>query len=273
MSFFYPTTQQDFQKKLYAAIKDNDLEKMKKWVARGAATNLETGGYQTALHACVAYDFYDGVEYCLSFRPNIESEPARLIHSAIFQWRENILKRLIEYGFNLDYCDVDYDATPLHVAAREGYALKVRLLLQGGANPQILDQYMRTPADMADEKYPNLAAYIRSFGRKELPAPAPQVNTGWHALSEDEACHIAENPVTGYRLTEVFNFARHSYHSIARNLETGQETQVAKSFGDFTDVTMIQCAAAVLPAQENNAGYRPVHLSKKRWDLHEGNIL
>jgi hypothetical protein len=271
MGWFSKPTQEDFQDVLSVEIIRADLDGMKKCVARGARLDMpliiNKERLQTALHACVRRGFTEGVEYCLSFQPKIESEPPFLLMTSISYGGIDVTRLLINYGFDIHYTNKRGE-TPLHEAAGRDAEMSARLLLKAGADPRAIDHFDRTPVDAAESRgYHRLADYIRSYGQKALPAPAPD---RWELTAPDEVSHISLRPTLGYKLTEIFNFGLHTYRGLSLNLETGQETQVFSGFGDFAvDDTALEKAKQKLVDLGGDAPPASRHLSKPAFKLPE----
>ncbi|MEM3964298.1 MAG: ankyrin repeat domain-containing protein [Thermofilaceae archaeon] len=103
---------------LHEAVREGDLQRVKKLLEQGANVNARSRVGWTPLHWAAEKGYL---------------EVARL---------------LVEKGANVNARDND-GRTPLHYAALYGYLDVVRFLLEAGANPTFRDSWGRTPADLA----------------------------------------------------------------------------------------------------------------------------
>jgi ankyrin repeat protein len=63
------------------------------------------------------------------------------IHIAVLSCSTNICKILLDYGANINSLDKYYDATPLFLAAQQGFNDVALFLLQHGADPNLCTKY------------------------------------------------------------------------------------------------------------------------------------
>ncbi len=153
-----------------------------------------------------------------------------------------VIEELIAHGADVR-ATFGKSYTALHVAASEGHGDVVKVLIAHGADPLAKDEKMNTPADLAQEKYPGIANYIR-----QQAGIAPTGENGWIKVSDDEIALVSDKPAIGYRLTEIFNFARSEATVIARNLETGSESVNVRHF-DTCETDVLRTAAQALRDQ------------------------
>ena len=103
---------------LHVAVKQGNVEKVKRLLTQGMDVNsLSSFGY-TPLHISAGLD------------------------------KRRVTKLLVINGAKINARDLS-GRTPLHLSARRGHLSMVKFLLSQGANPSIRDRSNRTPADIA----------------------------------------------------------------------------------------------------------------------------
>lgn len=154
------------------------------------------------------------------------------------------LKLLIERGADVNALD-NAKRAPLHYAAVRGDAEMIKILLAAGAHVNILSDSGRFPWRYAEEAgHDYLAQCLKAEGQKQRQAVEKKkaADEPWALLGEDRIAHTTVEKQIGYRLTEIFNFSARTYTKIARNLQSGAEGVMEKSFDEFSDKTMIEKA-------------------------------
>merc|ERR1711988_158294 len=96
-----------------------------------------------------------------------------------------ILTRLLHAGASPNLSDYDKH-TPLHIAASEGNADAVQLLLAKGASPDLRDRWGRTPTDEAA----NTPELLQLFSEATLPVNQKETVRGKGATSYGTFSHI-----------------------------------------------------------------------------------
>eukprot|EP01134_Creolimax_fragrantissima_P006789 CFRG6789T1 len=173
-----------FSQGVKAAILDGDLEKLKVLVMRGADLRKGDEDDRTPLHWAAAIGSFTLVEFLVSQEVNInasdrwETTPLeeamnnghheiaqffrehggtmpheignRLCHYAIVNDLV-AMRRLIDAGANIDSRSSRSRHTALHIASAEGHIDVVSLLLENGAQVNIVDRWGKTPLSNAIE--------------------------------------------------------------------------------------------------------------------------
>ena len=96
---------------------------------------------------------------------------------------------------NFEYEDNDNE-TPLHAAASSGHLLVVHLLIQSGANPNVLNKNMTTPLMQAIEQKHNLVVRYLIYSGASLDIRGEDGMTSLHIAAKCgniEAVHYIIN--------------------------------------------------------------------------------
>jgi len=245
MGIFGKPSQARLQKRLMNAIENRALARMQAAVAAGA--DIQTGRvgsespHFTPLYSAVYRGFASGAKWLIEQGADPHVKRSDDGHTPMMEAARDgnyeIVAALIEAGADVNAVRSDDGQTALHMAAQRGRADVARLLISHGANIDAVDSRMNTPADLADKEYPRVADMIR--GKPRPPERTVAETDGWHLTAPDEVAHVSEKAAIGYRLTEIFNFSGGVYTRIARNLETGAESQVFRLFDEFGDNALL----------------------------------
>lgn len=267
---------------LYEAIKSNRVEIVKYLMEEGADPNVLIGENTSPFNRAMGLWRNDIVDYMLEkgFDPNLKHRDGttllsrafanlyssriekfiRLgadvnipdmegdwpIHAAIDKSSVDLMRLVIERGADINQRDKD-GRTPLHRAiSRSGRNDLVLALLEMGADPTIADKDNKTPAALAvEEGHVALAAVIRG---EDLTARGREAvdEDGWALLGPDEVAHVTPKSKVGYRMTEIFNFSARTYTQVMRNLDTGSESLMVKSFYSVAEGDLISKAQEAL---------------------------
>jgi hypothetical protein len=247
MGLFGPPSAEALTKRLYKAIENRDIEKMRALVDAGVDVNSTQGRnrHYTPLYACTYHGFTEGLDLLLSKGAEIGQPRSSDGHTALMEAARDgayaIAEKLIAAGANIHDARSDDGKTALHLAAGAGRGDVVKLLVRHGANLDALDSRMNTAADLADKDHPRLADYLRSLmAPKPAEAERPE---GWHLTANDEIARIQDKPAISYRITEIFNFGAGVYSRIARNLATDHESQSMRMFDEIQGSPLLAQAA------------------------------
>lgn len=239
MSWFGPPSPEKLAKRVDQAIREEDIERLRKLLAAGADPNRPKEGrsaHFTPLYSAVYNRFTEGFKLLREHGASIDVMRADDGHTPLMEAASDgsytIAEMLLKDGAPVNHARTDDKKTALHVAAERGRGDLVKLLLRHGADPAMVDSRMNTAADLADKEHPRLADFLR--GEKEAAAPAPtEPQEGWFLTRPAELAHVEETSGIGYRLTEIFNFKAGVYTRIARNLATDQESQTMRLFEEM----------------------------------------
>jgi hypothetical protein len=155
-----------------------------------------------------------------------------LLHKASYNGRTDIIGYLVGRGIPVNIADVK-QFIPLHEAARNSQLDAVRCLLALGAD---------TEAKNYRGKRPDEAAAGRDAGRIATEIATARKSPRWCRIGPDEIAHVSDMPYVGYRLTEVFNFAKETYLAVARNQGAGSEAAVLRTFDELRGSALLEDA-------------------------------
>ncbi|MDE1152650.1 MAG: ankyrin repeat domain-containing protein [Micavibrio sp.] len=243
----FKTKQEKLDLRAFEACRNKNYARLFRAIEDGANPNFETAG-NSLLYRAAWHGFTEGVMLLLergadpNFRRSGSDNTA--LHEAANDGSFDIARALIEKGADVNALRGDNRWSPLHCAANNGRTELVRLLMANGANTGAPEEHMNTPADLADKNHPRLADLIR--GTKSEPVAVADGAEGWHLTASDEVSSISQKTAIGYKLTEIFNFGAGIYTRIARNLDTGAESQSVKFFDEFSNRAALDAAKAAL---------------------------
>lgn len=133
---------------IFAAVKNNDLEKIKVLIEKDASlVNIKDEAGNTPLHNAVIIGSGEIIELLLSRGADINAQNTQLntpLHEAIQNRKENTAALLIGKGADLGKTNV-HKQTPLHRAASLNQKKTGKMLIDRGAAIDPVDKYQRTP--------------------------------------------------------------------------------------------------------------------------------
>jgi hypothetical protein len=286
--------QRRMNNRLMRALSDGDAEKAEKALKAGAALEQAGGNYANwsrgPLQKAVEYRFAEGARLLLARKadPEARHDGYPCLAMAVLLKDAEMAAVLLEHGANVEG-RTDKSNTPLQLAAKEGQADLVRLLLDHGAKADAKDPSgntalhlaaagghgeaarlligrgadnqaqnanLNSPADVAEVKYPGLAAIIRR-GTAPEPEEPPVAAGEWRLVGKDEIARVAVKPAINYRITEIFNFSARTYAHIATNLASGAESQSLQAFSALDDDGPIQRAHEEFIRRGGATAYEP----------------
>lgn len=161
---------------------------------------------RTALHVASWQGRLDIVELLLKHGANANAQDRAgrpPLHSVAWTENAEVGRRLLEAGgVNIDLA-CHQGATVLSIAAQEGHAAIVAMLLERGANPSHVDKYNRTPVKVAGKHgHINIVRLLESYGAKPYlgllpssstvsPAKANKISSGSSEKTRGEAAAAA----------------------------------------------------------------------------------
>ncbi|XP_057684775.1 ankyrin repeat domain-containing protein 50 isoform X2 [Corythoichthys intestinalis] len=163
---------------LYLLVLDGQLSMASLLLEKGGPP-LESRDSEgrTALHVASWQGNTDAADLLLKHGadPNARDAEGRPpLHSMAWTGRAEVGRRLLSAsGINVDLA-CHQGATALSIAAQQGHADVVSVLLEGRANPNHMDKYGRTPAIVARrQKHDEVLRLLENFGAKPCRSLAP----------------------------------------------------------------------------------------------------
>ncbi|MFN7113457.1 MAG: ankyrin repeat domain-containing protein [Alphaproteobacteria bacterium] len=242
MGIFFDNKQEKLDRKIYKAIEDRNIEKLREAFAAGGA--VEAKGYWSWMYYAVNNNFSEAIPLLLERGCAIDGRgpygytPLRITATT---GRTETAELLLKHGADIKAKD-ETGWTPLHGAAYAGKMDMIAFLLEQGADIAARDNHMNTAADIASKQYPRIAEFLWQKMGINAPAAAPLPEDGWHLTGEDEIAHVSNKPAVGYRITEMFNFNAQIYTRIAENTRTQAESNSVKTFDDLQGSPLLEQA-------------------------------
>ena len=167
---------------LHRAAFAGDLPMVQRLVALGAGTSNRNNPFNSTPLAWADHNQQADIVAWLRLHSAVD------LHDAVsFDFREHVEARLREdpaaVNRRLDHWDIPLGA-PLHWAAAMGHEEAARILLDNGADPNVLSGDGRTPLDVADANDAvGVAALIEERGGGRAPAheKSPAASTSSHS--------------------------------------------------------------------------------------------
>ncbi|XP_029386520.1 ankyrin repeat domain-containing protein 50 isoform X1 [Echeneis naucrates] len=163
---------------LYLLVLEGNLEMATLLIEKGGVP-LESRDSEgrTALHVASWQGSVEMVDLLLKHGANRNAQDAEgrpPMHSVAWTGHTEVGHRLLEAsGVNIDLA-CHQGATALSIAAQEGHANIVAMLLERGANPHHMDKYGRSPVKVAGKhRHFDIVRLLESFGAKPYLGPLP----------------------------------------------------------------------------------------------------
>lgn len=164
---------------LYLLVLENHLDMASLLMEKGGVP-LESRDSEgrTALHAASWQGNVEAVGLLLRHgaHPNAQDLEGRPpLHSVSWKGHAEVGRLLLEArGINVNLACRQQAATALSIAAQEGHANIVAMLLEKGANPDHIDKYGRSPIKVAGKRgHFTIVRLLESYGAKPYPGYLP----------------------------------------------------------------------------------------------------
>ncbi len=141
-------------KLLFQAVKNGDLDKIKRLLSEGANVNAKDYYGKTPLHYAVDKGYLNIAKYLISKGANVNAKDDygwTPLYYAFFDANLDMVKYLISKGANVNAKD-DYGKTPLHYSDCR-YLDVIKYLIKKGADVNARDKYGHTPLNYVRGKY------------------------------------------------------------------------------------------------------------------------
>ncbi|XP_058478709.1 ankyrin repeat domain-containing protein 50 [Solea solea] len=167
---------------LYLLVLEGRLEMATLLIEKGGVP-LESRDSEgrTALHVASWQGYVKMVDLLLKHgaNPNAQDTEGRPpIHSVAWTGHAEIGQHLLEVNSVTIDLACHQRATALSIAAQEGHANIVTMLLERGANPNHIDKYGRSPVKVAGKhRHFNIVRLLESYGAKPYQGPLPNSST------------------------------------------------------------------------------------------------
>lgn len=137
---------------LHGAVRDGDLDKIKRLIAAGEPLDTLNSYDRTPLHSACLYYKAEIVSLLLDHGADVNKKNKfgkwTALHAACEANAFEIVELLLKHGALVDIKN-RYGATPLHTACENDYPHAAELLLKYNANVQARDDYGATPLHYA----------------------------------------------------------------------------------------------------------------------------
>lgn len=253
MGIFFDSKQEKLDRRIYKAIEDGNLQKLRE--AFDAGGSAEGKGYWGWIYHAVNANFTEAIPLLLEKGCPVDARgpygysPLRI---AATSGRTETAELLIKHGADIQAKD-ETGWSPLHGAAYAGKMDMIAFLLERGADIGARDNHMNTAADIASKQYPRIAEFLWEKMGINAPAAAPLPDDGWHLTGEDEIAHVSSKLAIGYRITDMFNFNAEVYTRITENTRTQAESSSVRTFDDLQGSPLLAQAYEAFRAKGGRA--------------------
>lgn len=158
-SVYQTLTEMDFERGIWSAAMDGDMEKIKSLIQKGTHPNMKDGAGYTALHYASRSGHLAVCKFLLENGACASPQTpggATPLHRAAYCGHSDVVKLLLQHKANPQLCDDD-GASALHKAAEKGHADVCQLLLQECPslcslknNRQLLPHQLATQEDLQE---------------------------------------------------------------------------------------------------------------------------
>jgi ankyrin repeat protein len=158
---------------IHFAVKNGHRKLIDLLQAKGAIISKDDNflaDEEASLYAVWRYDAYH-LELLLDYGADVNTADRfgwSLLHYTAYNDKANMTKMLLEKGANPNIVERTDGRTPLHYAALEGQKTIAEMLLAHGANMDTKDWYGKTPLSLAKEAgHTEIVELLRKHGAKE----------------------------------------------------------------------------------------------------------
>ncbi|MGL9761743.1 MAG: ankyrin repeat domain-containing protein [Wolbachia sp.] len=239
--------QSDLDKKLLTAVQDDDLNKVKGLVSRGAGLDTKGSNDWTLLHFAAFSDKFDIVKFLFDKNANIKAKDVYgntpLHVAAQYDSKLEIVEFLLDKNAS-SINDVNNNgSTPLHIAIQGNKPSTVKLLLNRGASIKVKDKRNRTPLGLADQEgYTNIVEMIEQV--------QSDLDEGLLTAVQDGNLNEAEGLVSrnaNVNITDIYSWTPLHWAAFEDRLEIAR--------------FLIKKGADINAADKGPYGKKPVHVA------------
>jgi len=138
-------TEKEIDIKLLEAVQENEIEKVKDLIGKGASVNTRTEFGETPLHLAQSKEM---AELLLSKGADIHAKDNEFWMTPLFNAPKEIFKLLISKGADVN-ARSKKGLTPLAWSAYGDDLDRIKLLISKGADVNAVDEYLKTPLHIA----------------------------------------------------------------------------------------------------------------------------
>jgi len=216
------------EKKLFRAVRQGDIDKIKELLDKGVSVNVVTNASWSLLYLAVYYEYVDIVKLLLDHGADVNAvnmHKETPLHEAVYHGRVDIVKLLLDHGADVN-AQSENGYTPLHCAASAGHADTdiAKLLLDYGANPDIKNKEGKTPIDIAKER--GYSGVVRLLVGYSKPWELMEEDFGKIELSRYKKAQLTEDEKKLFEAVKQGNIDK-----IKELLDKGVNVNVATSVG------------------------------------------
>ena len=154
---------------IFTAIRNNNLEDVKRFVAHGWKLETPTDNGTTALHMAVNLDRYEIAEFLLKSGALVDArDQAGLtaLNRAAYAGNIRMAELMLNHKADINFGDI-HMKTPLLWAARRNQMAMVKFLISKGADVKAETDHNESAAELAEQMgHTEVAAHLRALGAR-----------------------------------------------------------------------------------------------------------